>query len=452
MPYLYHKATSLEEIDQAVRSNDPIPPDHEFYTNFSDLRGDYKDKIVYRNLNVRLRKGRCIFDAALNSRNKCLLFLGGMRGTGKTTELAKYAKKLNSPDAFLCITCNIDTGLNISNMEYMDILIFQLQRLTEELNERKINVDKGIIQKMEEWFTQRSLEVNKSLGGVLGLDVGVGVKEKGLLSKLTGIFVSLKAGVTGSYERTEKVRRVLQNRFTDFGNIFNQYIEEANIAIRKKNIGQEILFIVDGLEKTMSIRTRYKIVIEEAGYIQQIKAYTIFTLPIELMKERASLIRFSSFHIFPFVKLYEKNGAIVKMAFDRFVEFVYKRIDQWLFKSEEVVRKAIYYGGGSPRQLLRILETSALYADEKKECIDMDALDKALFHEAKLASAYVTEEMVQKLQLIVIYNKQNKYVTFDPILEDMLEKELVMEYNTGNYKRPNPLLELSDLYKDRIQN
>lgn len=36
----FHKAHNLPEIDQAVRFNDAIGPEHAFYTEFSDLRGD----------------------------------------------------------------------------------------------------------------------------------------------------------------------------------------------------------------------------------------------------------------------------------------------------------------------------------------------------------------------------------------------------------------------------
>lgn len=447
----FHKATSLEEIDQAVRFNDPISPEHEFYTEFSDLRGDFEEKLIYKNLNVRLRNGRYHFDARLNSKNKALLFLGGMRGTGKTTELAKYAEKLGHPEGFLCITCNIDKGLNISNLEYMDILIFQLERLTDVLAQHKLKVDKGIISRMEEWFHSRSKEVNKRLKGELGLELGIGVKGDGMLAPLVGLFAALKAGVTGSYERTETVRKILQNRFDDFARIFNEYIEEVNIAIRKKGIGQEVLFIIDGLEKTMSAQTRHKIVIQEAGYLQRIKAYTIFTLPIELMKERTTLLQFSNVEIFPFIKLRERDGSDIEPAFERFEQFVHNRIDASLFENRAVVRKAIRYGGGSPRELLRILELAAFYADEAKGVITLEALDKALYRLANQAAQYLTDEMVEKLSAIIRANQQQEPVTFDAVLEELLEKNLVMEYNAGNYKRLNPILELSDVYQAKIE-
>ena len=81
------KATKLEEIDQALRLNEPVGPDHKFYTDFSGMRGEFEEKIVYRSLNVSTLGGHFKYDYKANAGNKTLVFLGGMRGTGKTSEL-----------------------------------------------------------------------------------------------------------------------------------------------------------------------------------------------------------------------------------------------------------------------------------------------------------------------------------------------------------------------------
>ena len=90
---LYKKAKTLVEVDNAVRLDVPITPDHEFYTDFSDVRGDFEDRMIYKTLNVHPKT--FVFNRASNQGNKVVLFLAGMRGSGKTSELAKIAKKLN---------------------------------------------------------------------------------------------------------------------------------------------------------------------------------------------------------------------------------------------------------------------------------------------------------------------------------------------------------------------
>lgn len=445
------KATALEEIDQAVVFNEPVGPDHPFYTDFSTVRGDFEENRVYKILNVSRKGEKFSFDIR-NSRNKTLFFLGGMRGTGKTSELAKYVKNLHRPECFFCVTCNVDEELDMNDVEYMDILVFQLEKLTALLDERGIKVDDGILERFEKWFQTRETEIKKSLKGEAGAEFGLDATGPSLLKAILGITGKLKLGITGSKERATVIRTTLKNRFPEFANLFNQFVEEVNLALRQNKAGQELLFVVDGLEKTMSVETRRKIVIEESNRLRQIKAYTIFTLPIELMRERQKIAQFSTIEAFPFVKLLQRDGTPIPAAIERFREFVDKRIDAALFESEAVVEKAILHGGGSPRELLRILENASFQADESKAKIDMPALDKALTRLGNQAAQYLTDEKLSKLKEISENNKNNRDTPFDDIIQEMLEDIIVMEYNDGSYKRVNPVVELSNLYRQYVGN
>ena len=39
---------------------------------------------------------------------------------------------------------------------------------------------------------------------------------------------------------------------------------------------------------------------------------------------------------------------------------------------------------------------------------------------------------------------------FDAVMQELLEKVIVMEYNDGNHKRVNPLVEISKIYQERV--
>ncbi len=41
-------------------------------------------------------------------------------------------------------------------------------------------------------------------------------------------------------------------------------------------------------------------------------------------------------------------------------------------------------------------------------------------------------------------------IGFDSSIQNLLEKEIIFEYNDGTYKRVNPLLEVSKLYQHRV--
>ncbi len=442
--YMSKKAERLAEINQAVNFDEPVGPDHPFFTDFSDVRGDFEERVVYASLNVDQEGDQLTFDPAINSANKVTFFLGGMRGSGKTSELRKYAKKLHHSKCFFCVTCNIDNDLDLNNLEYMDILIFQLEKLSEALKEKGIGISSDAMDNLKKWFSETVLEVNRVSGADISLEAGG--QTEGDFWGILRLFGALKLGMKGSYERASTVRTVLKNRFDDFAKHFNLFVEAANEAIRKKGLGQEVLFIVDGLEKTMTADTRRRVIIDENNRIRKIEAYTLFTLPIELMKERQILKRAFLVETFPFVKLLNPDDSRRPEAFERFREFVYKRIDQRLFENKAVVDKAIYYSGGSPRELLIILKMANIYADRSKGHITMEALDRALQRLANQTAQYVTAEQ-WKLIAHVAFRKSAEW---DDILAEALDRLLIMEYNDGNYKRPNPILELSEKYREYV--
>jgi hypothetical protein len=43
-------------------------------------------------------------------------------------------------------------------------------------------------------------------------------------------------------------------------------------------------------------------------------------------------------------------------------------------------------------------------------------------------------------------------IGFDSNIQNLLEKEIIFEYNDGTYKRVNPLLEASKLYRYHVLN
>jgi len=442
------KAISLREINSAVQFNEPIGPDHPYYTDFSKVRGDFEDQIIYKNFNVNPKTFK--YDIEPNRQNKVLLFLGGMRGSGKTSEIAKYVKNMHHAECFYCVVCNIDKELDMNDMEYMDILILQMEMLTAQLAKDRIKIKKDTIQSLEKWFEERVEEINKSIEGTINIETGAGVKKDGFWSKLLGIFGGLKMGVNGNFDRSIQVRSTFKNYFNDFAAKANEFIFSVNMVLEKKGKAKEILFVIDGLEKTNTMEIRRKIILDESNRIKEIKANTLFTLPIELASDRRSIDKFSIVEHFPFIKIAERNGTPIREAYERFKEFVYRRIDRSLFDSEETVEKAIKYGGGAPRELLRILKKANLYTDEDVGIITERNLDKALRRLANQIAQYLTKEDWNQLRIIEENNRTGKETLYSHEIANLIEKIIVLEYNDGTYKRIHPLLELSAAYRQEI--
>ncbi|MFZ4526234.1 MAG: hypothetical protein ACOYOE_12015 [Chlorobium sp.] len=449
------QATKLIEIDAAVDRFSPVTPDHPFYVDFKDLRGDFQEKKVMRSLGVMKKsKGDYEFNYDPQQTHKTFLFIAGMRGSGKTSELSKYTRLLNTPDCFFVVVCNIDNELDMDNVQYMDILIFQLEKLLERAEEINLKLDTSIVESMSKWFQDRVKEINTSCkadgSAEIELDTDKPLSLGSIFSKILGLTARLKMGLSGSREYAETIRSTFQNRFIDFSAKFNTFIEQTNEQLRRENKGREILFIIDGLEKTMSSETRRKIIMEESNRIRQIKATTIFTLPIELMKEEPHIRNFSTIITFPFVKVKERDGSPVKAAVELFREFVNKRIHPSLFDSEATVNKVIEYSGGSPRELLRIIERANWYADEEAGKITDQSVEQALDELGNNNGRYLEPDEFALLKELKEKLDAGAPIGFNNNIQSLLEKGVLFEYNDGTYKSVNPLLTRSKLYKHDV--
>jgi hypothetical protein len=334
----------------------------------------------------------------------------------------------------------------------MDVLIFQIERLFEEIQKVKLDIDQDILASLYVWFSERVKEVNKSIKKEGGFELEIKAETPKFLDffSFLGITAKLKANITGNKENAEKIRTTFRSNFTEFAQKTNEFFEAVNMLLRKQNIAREILFVIDGLEKTATFDIRKKIIIDEGDRISQIKANTICTLPIELMSQTRRLMQFCTVVSFPFVKVIEKNGDIVGEAVKRFEVFIYKRIESSLFDSPEIVRKAILLGGGSPRDLLRILEYTNMYADEDDNKIFMKDFEKATKKLAAQTAQYVTANDLALLKTLKVANEKNEQITFDDKWQNLIESQLILEYNDGTYKKVNPILEISELYKQHV--
>jgi hypothetical protein len=169
------------------------------------------------------------------------------------------------------------------------------------------------------------------------------------------------------------------------------------------------------------------------------------------MAESSRLMQRNEVVSFPFIKLREKDGRVCEEAVKVFEEFTYKRIDKALFdNADDTVRNAILYGGGSPREYLRVLQFANMYADENKGVMDNAALEKGVSKLAAKTSQYITEEDLKQLKTLKDANVTQRPIPYGPEWQDLLEKLIVLEYNDGTYKRVNPVVEVSALYKEYV--
>jgi len=440
-----NSALRYTDIDFAVKSEIPVTPQDDFYVDLSDVRGYFKDELIYQSLGVHSRTFKYMEE---NPFQKHWIFLSGNIGAGKTTQINKWIENLNNSDCFLCIFVEIDRGLDMNNIEYTDVVIYQFQKLFQKLYELKISLDDIFVNLMVSQLFNSFKEIENQLLGVyqphLLVDINNGMQ---ILHKL---FIQLRTVITSSVQKSVILRNHIKTKFEFYAQIFNTILEAINHHLRKQHLARELFFVIDGFERTVSGELRRKIFMEEYQRISQIKVNTLFTLPIELMKDTRKLKTFGDVYTFPCIKLYERNGKPIESSYRKLEELLFRRVDKTLFDSQTTIREAIFYSGGSPRELLRIIENATFFIDPKKGIIDNSALKLSIKKLAAVASRFITELDIQMLKKLKELNKNEIPVINLDEMQELLEKMIVFEYEDGTHKRVNPLVEISNIYKYHV--
>lgn len=416
-----NKANTFYEIQDAVAFNNPIDEKNEFYTDFSGFRKGFNERKIFKYLNINPTTKEC------NKISQTLkLFLSGHRGTGKTTELLKLKNEIDETTCFFTVFCDLsDEELDVNNIDFIDIIILILEKLTETLKERKIDIPKANIEPFYNWYEQRITEINNQTDESASIEVEgkVGIN----LFSLFSLVSKTKGKLSGSNSTKETIRKVFKNKFSDFSLKFNEFILDIKDYLLKNGISKDLLFIIDGFEKIGSLEDRKKILIDNSNKFVEIKANMIITLPIELFSEVSRLKEFASHISFPLITL-DNNSK------ERFKEFIYKRIEKNLFDSEQTVEKIIYYGAGSPRETLKIISNA--YIQAEREIIDLKSVQDAQKSISEELMKYLDEKEISLLKQIYIKTK----IPFSDELAKLLIKKVLLDYEDGLEREINPIL------------
>lgn len=416
-----NKANTFYEIQDAVAFNNPIDEKNEFYTDFSGFRKGFNERKIFKYLNINPTTKEC------NKISQTLkLFLSGHRGTGKTTELLKLKNEIDETTCFFTVFCDLsDEELDVNNIDFIDIIILILEKLTETLKERKIDIPKANIEPFYDWYKQRITEINSQTDESASIEVEL---KAGIdLFSLFSLVSKTKGKLSGSNSTKETIRKVFKNKFSDFSLKFNEFILDIKNYLLKNGISKDLLFIIDGFEKIGSLEDRKKILIDNSNKFVEIKANMIITLPIELFSEVSRLKEFASHISFPLITLDDNSK-------ERFKEFIYKRIEKNLFDSEQTVEKIIYYGAGSPRETLKIISNA--YIQAEGEIIDLKSVQDAQKSISEELMKYLDEKEI--LLLKQVYTKTK--IPFSDELAKLLIKKVLLDYEDGLEREINPIL------------
>lgn len=395
----------------------PLEPDDPRLVETAVARGDFSRAPLLRQLGVDPASHR-----VQRVPQRCYALLSGHRGCGKSTELRRLAKKLDSPFAYCVVFLDTLSTLDPHNLQYPDVFLALASKLVSTLSERSIDLDGAYLENLEQWF-ERRIESHTETKD-FAAEIKAGVEAGGGLPWLGKIFAACTNAFKVNSTYKSEVRKAVQNSFSEFSSAFNLLIRGAEEALGRSGYSGHILFVVDGLDK-LSSDDASRLYVQDVYQLQQVEGVFVYVAPIHMLYTSNAVNQ--AFHTFklPMIKLKEKHSEErIEAAYDALRKLVHHRADASLFAAG-VVETMIEYSGGHPRDLLRLLSYSYEYATG--DVIDEGAVTQAV---QRLASDYRRLVQAEDYDLLrEIDASPREHAPNSDRAQRLLHNLVILEYN-----------------------
>jgi len=177
---------------------------------------------------------------------KHILFFGHI-GSGKTTELRRYAGHLNRSKHFFVVEVDVLAKLDRNNLQYTEVLMAMAETLLERLQAEGHGLAEEALDPLRQWFVRvvHTRTSSSELSAALTTEAKGGGGLPGLI-QLLGTFTA--AFKTGASQKSEW-RQDIRNSFTSLAAAFNTLIQEAEASLARAGRAERLLFLVDGTDK-----------------------------------------------------------------------------------------------------------------------------------------------------------------------------------------------------------
>lgn len=347
----------LRHLQHFVKQCDPLQPLDAGDPRYIDLdEGD----------NVRgSDEGSCIDEIERTivfsepSSPVCQLFTG-FPGSGKTTELRRLQSRLHENKLVSMHVVMIDfqeyrtdpTPLSI--METLRVLAYELDRAATRAEGEDPDKKPGYVKRFYDFLKSTNIDLK-----------GLGFAQFG---------GTLMIEAKGNPTFREKIEQALAPRFQLFAREAQEVMAEAVVRLRRATHAQQIVVIVDALEKVVPLREEDRAMLEasaETVFVEhaswlRLPCHVVYTFPLWLRFRTTQLdgLYDRPAQILPMVKVADREQQRYAPGHDKLVELVARRLriqqDSQLERIfgknlEETLHPLIAASGGYTRDLLRMV-------------------------------------------------------------------------------------------------
>jgi hypothetical protein len=358
----FRPAQTLAEVARQA-TLEPLKPGDPRYVDLSAGQ-DTRDLRLLR---------QYVEDQSADDGRYALAAFSGHRGCGKTTQLLRLQNDLAPRFTSIHVYAD-ETLLQDPELDYPDLMLWLVDELAHEFDQRAHPVDERLLADVVEWFASRTHEDVKTLRAEAAVEAQAEASGKtGLYFISLKMLARIKSMVRGSIERRQTIRRELQRYSADLLGRVNELLDGAARVLERNGKSPDLLIVQDNLDR-LKAEPAERVFIENSDLLGKLNAHVIYTAPVAMVLSAAANTGqvFEHRYTLPTVKVQQKNGKTHKAGLDALGAVVAARPDlHKVFASHGVIRYLAQMSGGSVRDLVRLLfEGQSLARADDKVRID----------------------------------------------------------------------------------
>ena len=384
----------------------------------------------------------------------CTILFTGHRGCGKSTELRRIQKRLESEYYIVYLEVNVE--LDINDAEYTDIYLLIIKKVADELYKIGAKFDSKLLKSFESWFKEITKETEETVEKGISLQASA---EAGFqIPFISKLLAKLLAQIKGSQKQKQIIRQTLQKDISRLQADINLLLDDALNKLKQKapQYKKGFLIILDNLDR-IPPNVGNHLFFDYAAQLQGLHTTIIYTVPISAVYSDKNLSKtFGSPNIMPMVNIYEFELGSCDLEYKEdkvefFAGLVEKRVDiDVVFESRQQLLDLVKASGGHVRQLMQMTANSCLTAAGRSHSkVTTEDVTYAIKEEQFNFERITLNEYYPFLAQVCL----NKNINKDDIGQLLLFNLSILEYNGANrWNYINPVIKSSSLFQEALRN
>ncbi len=397
------------------RPEEPLQPEDVRNVDFDALDAEIRGAGWAQSLKAQIE---------LANEPECLL-VAGLPGSGKSTELRRFARMLESDESAGLLSVFVDAedllDLN-STVDIPDIIaaiLFEAEKKVLELEGQNPEgaMREGYLQRFWNWLTQTNVELGR-----------------GNLSIPGGASLSIELKTRPSLR--QHVRTTVSSHLNQFLTTARQELRELDLRATARGYGG-LLIIFDSLEKLRGTTSSWHDVLDSAEIffrqsvpMLELPVHVVFTVPTAL------LTRIAGIELQPMLKLRARTGEAFEPGIAAARELIAKRLPDSVLEEvlgpdyEQRCRNMILWTGGYPRQLVQVLQLAVRGATRGP--LSQEAFERLFANLVETYRLLVPTSVIPWLATV----SKGRFMTVDNdehrlAADRMLQNNVILYYQNG---------------------